>query len=129
IDALFGEAGRRLERELVDQRAIASSTYSFYLPLTDVGVWAIGAGSRDADVDTVVDVVRGQIKALREAPIAADELDEAKAFLRGQRLLNRERSVDLAEELSDGEVLGYYESTDSYIGHVEAVTAADVQRV
>jgi predicted Zn-dependent peptidase len=129
IDALFGEAGRRLERELVDQRAIASSTYSFYLPLTDVGVWAIGVGARDADVDTVVGVVKEQITALREAPVPDADLDEAKAYLRGQRLLNRERSVDLAEELTDGDVLGYYESTDSYVAHIEAVTAADIQRV
>ena len=42
-----------------------------------------------------------------------DELAEAKAYVRGRRLLNRERSVDLAEELSDGEALGIYESTSS----------------
>jgi predicted Zn-dependent peptidase len=129
IDALIGEAGRRLERDLVDQRGIASSTFSFYMPLTDVGVWAIGASSRDADVDTVVDAIKGQLRTLRESPPAAADLEEAKAYLRGQRLLNRERSVDLAEELSDGDVLGYYESTASYIAHIEAVTAADVQRV
>jgi len=129
IDAALGEAGRRLERELVDRRAIASSTFSFYLPLTDVGVWAIGAGARDADVDTAVGVIKEQLRALREAPLSAADLDEAKAYLRGSRLLNRERSVDLAEELTDGDVLGYYEPIDSYIAHVEAVTAADVQRV
>jgi predicted Zn-dependent peptidase len=129
IDAALGEAGRRLERDLVDQRAIASSTFSFYMPLTDVGVWAIGAGARNADVDAVVDAVKMQLRTLRDAPLPASDLDEAKAYLRGQRLLNRERSVDLAEELSDGDVLGYYESTDAYLAHIAAVTSADVQRV
>jgi len=129
LDALLGDAGRRLERELVDEQAIASSTYSFYYALTDVGVWAIGAGARNDDVDAVLDVVKDQIRQLRDRPIDRSELDEAKAYLRGQRLLSREKSVDLAEELSDGEVLGTYESTDAYIARIEAVTVEDVQRV
>ena len=44
IEAILGESGRRLERELVDTQAIASSVYPFYYPLTDVGVWGISAG-------------------------------------------------------------------------------------
>jgi predicted Zn-dependent peptidase len=129
IEAILGESGRRLERELVDTRAIASSVYPFYYPLTDVGVWGISVGARPADVDRVVEVAKGELWALRETPVGPEELDEAKAYLRGSRLLNRERSVDLAEELSDGEVLGTYEPLDLYLSRVDTVTAADVQRV
>ena len=85
--------------------------------------------STNTDVDAVVDAVKGQLRTLRDAPLPVSDLDEAKAYLRGQRLLNRERSVDLAEELSDGDVLGYYESTDTYLAHIASVTSADVQRV
>ena len=112
IEAILGESGRRLEREFVDTQAIASSAYPFYYPLTDVGVWGISVGARPADVDRVVELTKAQLRALRETPVAPEELDEAKAYLRGQRLLNRERSVDLAEELSDGEALGTYEPMD-----------------
>ena len=110
-------------------QAIASSAYPFYYALTDVGVWGISVGVRPADVDRVVDLTKAQLRALRETPVAPEELDEAKAYLRGQRLLNRERSVDLAEELSDGEALGTYEPLSSYLSRIEAVSAADIQRV
>jgi len=129
IEAILGPSGRRLEREFVDTQAIASSAYAFYIPLTDVGVWGISVGSRPADVDRVLDMTKAQIRLLRESSVAPEELDEAKAYLRGQRLINLERSVELAEELSDGEALGTYEPLASYISRVEAVTAADIQRV
>jgi predicted Zn-dependent peptidase len=129
IDAILSASGRRLERELVDTQGIASSAYSFYYPLTDVGVWGISAGIRPADVDRVVELTKAQLRALRETPVAPEELDEAKAYLRGQRLINREQSVDLAEELSDGEALGTYEPLATYLSRIEAVTAADILRV
>jgi predicted Zn-dependent peptidase len=129
IEAILGESGRRLERELVDTQAIASSVYPFYYALTDVAVWGISAGARPADVDRVVDLSKAQLTLLREQAVAPEELDEAKAYLRGQRLLHRERSVDLAEELSDGEVLRTYEPMEAYLGRIDAVSAADIQRV
>src|SRR6185436_1367332 len=129
IEAILGDSGRRLEREFVDTQAVASSVYGFYYPLTDVGTWGISIGARPADVDRVVDLAKVQLRLLRDAPVAPEELDEAKAYLRGQRLINRERSSDLAEDLSDGEVLGTYEPLVTYISRVEAVTAADIQRV
>jgi len=129
LDAILGASGRRLERELVDTQAIASSVYPFYLALTDAGVWGISAGARPSNVDRVMDLLKTQLLEVRERPVGAEELTEAKAYLRGQRLLNRERSVDLAEELSDGDVLGTYESIDQYLAAIDAVTAADIQRV
>lgn len=129
IDSVLSSSGRRLERELVDRRAIASSAYSFYLPLTDVGVWGVSVGTRPGDVEQVTQLVKAELRELRDVPLDPAELAEAKAYLRGYRLLNRERSVDLAEELADGEVLGTYEPTAEYVERIEAVTAEDVQRV
>jgi predicted Zn-dependent peptidase len=129
IEAILGESGRRLERELVDTQAIASSVYPFYYPLTDVGIWGISAGARPADADKVVEQAKQELRNLRETPVAPEELAEAKAYLRGSRLINREKAIDLAEELSDGEVLGTYEPMETYLAQIDAVTAADVQRV
>ena len=129
IDAILGESGRRLERELVDTQAIASSGYPFCLGVTDVGVWGVSVGARPANVDRVMELVNVELRALRERPVDDDELAEAKAYVRGSRLLNRERSVDLAEELSDGEVLGTYEPLNEYLAAIDAVTTADIQRV
>jgi predicted Zn-dependent peptidase len=129
IDELLGEAGRRLERKLVDEHGAVSSVSSFYLALTDVGVWGVSAGVGDANVDLVIAVVKDELQTLRERPVEAADLEQAKAYMRGQRLLHRERSVDLAEELSRGEVLGTYLSTDTFLARIGAVSVEDVQRV
>ena len=129
IVALLGSAGRRLESEIVDRRGLAASVSPFHLELTDVSVWGVSSGLRPANVDAVVELVRAELRRLRDEPPGADELAEALAYIRGTKQLQRERSVDLAEELSEGEVLGTYEPIKVYLAHVEAVTAADVQRV
>lgn len=129
IDAILGESGRRLERELVDRQAIASSVYPFYQALTDAGVWGISIGTRPTDTDRVLELAKAEIRAIREQPVTADELAEAKAYVRGRWLISRERSSDLAEELSDGEVLGTYEPLIDYLAAIDAVTAEDIQRV
>jgi zinc protease len=92
-------------------------------------VWGLSAGCRPSDTDTVLELMKTELRSLRETPVSAAELDEAKAYLRGQRLINRERAADLAEELSDGAVLGTYETTEAYLSRIDAVTAADIQRV
>ncbi len=80
-------------------------------------------------MDAVVDLVRAELQRLRDEPISQPDLSEAKAYIQGNRLLHRERSVDLAEELSDGDVLGYYEPLAAFLAHIQAVTPADVQRL
>jgi predicted Zn-dependent peptidase len=129
IDAILGESGRRLERELVDTQGLASSAYPFYIALTDVGVWGVSVGVRPADIDRGLELTKAELRTLRETPVSPEELAEAQAYLRGQRLLHRERSIDLAEELADGDALGTYESLAAYLSRIDAVTAADIQRV
>ncbi|MCI0345663.1 MAG: insulinase family protein, partial [Chloroflexi bacterium] len=129
IDALLGPAGRRLENEIVDKRSLTSGIETYYLELTDVGLWVAQFGTRPDQVDEVLGLIRREVQALRDGVLVDADLVEAKAFIRGRRLLNRERSVDLAEELADGTVLNYYEPLASYLANVDAVTADDVRRV
>jgi predicted Zn-dependent peptidase len=128
-DAILGGAGRRLRSEIQDKRSLASSVGSFYSELTDVGLWAVDVGTQAGNVDQVVELIRAELRRLRDAPPPAADLDEAKAYIRGNYLLDRERSVDLAEELADGTVLGYYEPIEVYLAKIDAVTAEDVQHV
>jgi zinc protease len=73
--------------------------------------------------------VKDELHALRDRPVAAADLDEAKGYLRGLHLLAQERSADLAVRLAKGEVLGSYESPDASLARIMAVTTEDVQRV
>jgi predicted Zn-dependent peptidase len=126
--ALLGAAGRRLENEIVDRRGLASSVGPFYEVLTDVGVWGVWAGLAPGNVDAVLDLARAEVRRLADEPTSPNDLAEAKAYLRGSTLLHRERTVSLAEELADGEVLGIYESLDEFLARIDAITADDVRR-
>ena len=68
IVALLGEAGRRLEREIVDRRGLATSVLPLHAELTDVSVWGVSAGMRPAHVDAVVELIRAELRRLRDHP-------------------------------------------------------------
>ena len=110
IEAIMGNSGRRLERELVDTQAIASSAYAFYFPLTDVGVWGISVGCRAGRRRPRDRSGEGPASgASRDARRSRRSSTRRRRTCEVRRCFNRERSVDLAEELSDGEALGTYE--------------------
>ena len=59
-----------------------------------------------------------------ERPVGPEELDEAKAYLRGQRLIHRERSVDLAEDLARAAPLsaqGSKRAIQTVVDHLSSV--------
>ncbi|MBV8054855.1 MAG: insulinase family protein [Deltaproteobacteria bacterium] len=82
----------------------------------------VKAGDVMAEVDRQLDIISNQ-------PVAPEELQKAKnqeeaAFVFGQDSIFRE-----AELLGVYQMLGDYRSVDQYLGEIDKVTAADVQRV
>ncbi len=127
--ALLGGAGRRLETTLVDEWGLVASVAPAYLELTDVGVWSVAAGLSAANVDGALDAIRAELRRVSDAPPTPEALGEAMAYVAGSTLLRGERSIDLAEALSNGGALSTYEPTDRFLARIDAVTPDDVQRV
>jgi predicted Zn-dependent peptidase len=127
--ALLGTAGQRLFGELVDRDGLATDVSSDYFEYTDVGIWMGSAACQPERVEQVIDRLRVSLRRLADEPLSPTDLAQARGFLAGGRALGLEQVVEQSVELSDGLATGTYQPLDDYLAHLNAVTAADVQRV
>ena len=127
---LGGTASSRLPQNLRDTHAY---TYGASARLESVawpGVWEAGASVRaDATGPAIRETFR-ELHRLRAAPVSAAELAEAKRALTGSfaRALERPDAV-MAQTLAMIEDGLPAEALERYCTGIQAVTAADVQRV
>ena len=129
LNAAMGSGGQRLAGELRDRLGLVSRVDTGYWELTDVGTWLIAAASDPARADEAIAATLTEVRRLRDEPLAADELADAKAYVRGSTRRGLERAVDQARDLAAGIALGYYQPLDQYLARIDAVTADDIQRV
>jgi zinc protease len=129
LAAILGEAGRRLQTEIVEHRGLASDVRVTYTRLTDTGFWKVSAAAPADKIQPLLDIVREEIRQIRETPLADADLDKAKAYLRGSARLSLESSTGQAQRLADGAALGYYEPLEGYLERIMATTPADVHAV
>jgi zinc protease len=100
-------------------------------PLEDAGLFIVGAilseGKKPEDAEKAL---IAEIKKLQDTPVPAAELDKAKNQLITNQLRERETSNGKALALGEAAVLlGDPARVNTDLARLEAVTAADVQRV
>jgi predicted Zn-dependent peptidase len=129
LSTALGSSGQVLAAELRDRLGLMTRVDTGYWELTDVGTWLVAGAAEPDNVDAAVEGILDEVRALRDGPIDPVELANAKAYIRGSTRRGLERSIDQAQALSTDIALGYYQPLEQYLGHIEAVTPADVQRV
>jgi zinc protease len=97
----------------------------------DAGLFVVTAvlseGKKPADADKSL---LAEIKKLQDAPVPAAELDKAKNQLITDQLRERETSNGKAQALGEAAVLlGDPNRVNTDLARLQAVTAADIQRV
>jgi zinc protease len=132
LDAILstGESSR-LYQALVYQQQVAAEVFTSYEPTRDPGVYSLAAIlSEGKTADEGLASLRAEIARVRDAPVTAAELDEAKNELVTQKLEERETAFGRASELAES-VIRYDDPTysDQLLAAIQRVTAADVQRV
>ena len=129
-DVLGAGMSSRLFREVRERRGLAYSVNSGYGFLADAGVFTISAGvNRDRLAETVR-VCLHEAARLASELVPDDELGRAREHSIGRFRLSQETANALGQR--HGELLltrGQIESIDDVVAQIEAVTAADVQRV
>jgi len=125
-----GESSR-LYRSLVYDQQIAASIGSnpdFAQQAGNLTAYAIMADGQTVDAGKAA--LEAEIARLRDAPITAAELSEAKNELVANALRSRESIDDRATTLGMALIMtGDATAADREITEIQAVTAADVQRV
>jgi zinc protease len=120
----------RLAEEVREKRGLVYSVYSYLYPLKRSALYMGGLGTRNEQVAEAINVVRAELKKVREKGISAAELRDAKTYLNGSfplRLTSSGRIADLLVAIQRHN-LGM-----DYIGKrpqfINAVTMDDVKRV
>lgn len=135
LDVLAGIMSRgessRLYQALVYRSQLASSAFLSSGTMEEAGTVTVNVtvaqGKSIADVETALDV---ELNRIRDEPVTAAELAEAKMEIVASELRQRETSSGRAFILGQALVSeNDPRAPDAHLAAVQAVTAADVQRV
>jgi len=92
------------------------------------GAWSAIAGVRPANVDRAVDLIRAEIKRMRETKAPAQELADNKAYITGTLPLRLETNDGVAAQISTMELYGLgLDYLQRYTDTINAITAGQVQ--
>jgi len=120
----------RLFTEIRERRGLAYNIYSYTSGMHDTGAVGVYAGVDLRRIEDAIEAVLAEWDRLRQESVPADELTKAKEFIKGRLLLQMEDSFSVAAWCGRQEVLSPEVLTvDEVIEAIEAVTAADIQRV
>lgn len=121
----------RLKQALMFDKPLATAAYVQLSDVEDGGYFAptvtLASGQ---DIATVEAALAAEIAAVRDTPVTAAELAEAKTTLLSEALQERETASGRAFTLGEALVrTGDPKAVDKRLALVQRVTAADVQRV
>lgn len=125
--ALSGQSGR-LFVDLRDAQSLAYSLGCSSVEGLDPGHVFVHVGCAPQKVEQALAGVHHHLQQLRDAPLAAPELERAQQVLVGGHAIDLQRAGARAMTLATGELYGLgYDSYAAYPGHVMAVTADEVR--
>ncbi len=123
---LGGGMSSRLFQEVREKRGLAYSVFSFASSYVDGGLFAVYAGSGEAESAELVDVVCDQVRDVAER-VGEDEVARARAQIKAGLLMSLESSSARSEQLARQMLIfGRYVPTAEIIEKIEAV---DTNRV
>jgi len=113
----------RLFVSIRETRALAYAITSYVNSFSDGGLWITYAGVAPKNAEVVVELIRAEFERMLSEPIPGDELDLAKAKLRGHLILGLEANSHRASRLANAllqqrNIL----SPDELLARLDAVT-------
>jgi zinc protease len=127
---LGGGMAGRLFSEIRDKLGLAYTAAAYYDPVHEPGALVLYLGTAPENASRAEAALLREIERVRTEPVPAEELARAKGYLLGRYVMERRTNERLAWSLA------FYHTQDvgsdfpeRYTRAVEAVTAADVQRV
>jgi predicted Zn-dependent peptidase len=125
---LGGGMSSRLFQTIREERGMAYSIYSDLSPYTDTGLMCVYAGTSADKALEMLDLVMAEFSALKESPLAAEELHRAKEQVKGNILLGLESSGSRMSNLARQEMyFKHFFSVEEVLDRLDAVTADQVQ--
>ncbi len=92
------------------------------------GAWNASAGVHPSKIDRALDLIRAEIRRIRETKVPAAELADNKAFITGSLPLRLETNDGVADQITNMELYGLgLDYLQKYADMVNAITAQQVQ--
>jgi predicted Zn-dependent peptidase len=131
LNSLLGDGmSSRLFQNIREKYGFAYNVYSFANMLSDTGTFGAYIGTDTSHVEDSIDLIWKEFKKIHDRGITKSELERTKAQLKGGMMLGLESIPNRMMRLGSSELyFGEFNSMDSIIHHVEAVTVDDVQTV
>jgi len=132
LDVILSQGrSSRLYQSLIYQQQVAQSANANADLKEDAGLFdltaIVAAGKKPEDAEAAL---RAEIKKLQDEPISAAELEKAKNQIITSQLRQRETNLGKSQSLGSATVLlGDPNRVNTELERLQAVTAADVQRV
>jgi len=127
---LGGGMAGRLFVELRDKRALAYTATAFYEPVKEPGALILYLGTTPQTAAQAEQALLAEVTRIKRDPVSEADLTRAKGYMLGRYAMDRRTSERLAWYLAfyDLEAVAT-DYPERYRAAVQAVTAADVQRV
>ncbi len=131
INSVLGDGpSSRLFRSIREDRGLAYAVTSNVACYSDCGLWLTYAGVAPNTTSTVIDLVSAEFERLRSTPIPVDELELAKAKLRGHLILGLETNSNRAVRLGNAAIRNRrILSPDEILARLDRVTQDEAHSV
>ena len=131
LGAILGDGmGSRLFLELRERRSLVYDVSTFSASYADAGTFGVHAGFDPDDAGRVIGAILEQLDRICSEPVAATELERARAYTRGRLELRMEDSGAVAGWIGTGEaLLPRILTVEEVIARFEALGADDLLRV
>jgi predicted Zn-dependent peptidase len=127
---LGGSMSSRLFQHVREKRGLVYSISSGLTSYSDAGLLSVYAATSLESAPEVIRLTLEEIRRLRGEPLGEEELRRAKDHIEGGLVLSLESSGARMNHLARQEIyFGRQFPLDEILGGIEAVGAADVQRV
>jgi predicted Zn-dependent peptidase len=127
---LGGGMSSRLFQNIRERQGLAYAVFSELSPYRDTGCLSIYAGTSLESARRVVESILKEFRELKQDPVNDEELRRAKDHLKGSLMLSLESTASRMSNLARQEMyFGRFFTLDELVESIEAVTAADVQRI
>ena len=113
----------RLFQEVREARGLAYAVYSYVSSFRDAGSLTVYTASAPAKIGEIVRVIRDELARLASEPVSEEELDKAKAYVKGGLLLSQESSFSVMSRTAREEIyFGREEPLDEILQGIREVT-------
>ena len=125
-----GGVSSRLVAKIREEKGWAYDVGSAFIPDKYAGSFSVTLQTKNETAQAAIEAILTEMRRIREQAVSEAELDDAKAYLTGSFPLRLDTSGKVARLLAGVEYFGLgLDYADRYLGLIQAVTAAEVQRV